>query len=428
MTTGTRILALGLTFAAALCGCARVNVHSEQIRGVAYVDVSEVMKHHPLYGQLQQLNDAIAAINLQSTLPRAPLSAAQIAEQTKVLQQEMKAAQGRASATIAQLRTKYQEEERQADISVLQAAHIDPTAAGIGQQMSNVSQQQAQQAFKQAGKDYAAYQKSVITQSNDAVRAISNQLRAEVQQKLRARAEEYQQDESNLALQLAQRDAQQRLALKTKLNDLALDPASRKQTEDQLNAIDNNENTQVNGLRSQDQKKLADYQRQLGKQANAQMQKQLTAVRDQTNAKLNEKRNQVNNQLRRLAAPVPTVSIPPAVAQKLQQIHGDFAQKFQADAQQAVSEYTSTQNDLNAEYQQLHGADVGATGAAAQELNDLQKRHDALQNQMQDQIRSEAQRIAKEDGFTVVFDGVMTASGGYDLTNDLIKDVESLHE
>ena len=67
-----------------LNGCGP-NVHSSSIRGIGYVRVSDVVKHHPLYPQLSQLDDAISAIQLNASTPHVPLSASQIAAQTKEL-------------------------------------------------------------------------------------------------------------------------------------------------------------------------------------------------------------------------------------------------------------------------------------------------------------------------------------------------------
>ena len=58
-------VALVIAAAAMLGGCSRVDVHSDKVRGVAYVRIDEVIKHHPLYPQVQQLEDAEAAINLE---------------------------------------------------------------------------------------------------------------------------------------------------------------------------------------------------------------------------------------------------------------------------------------------------------------------------------------------------------------------------
>jgi Skp family chaperone for outer membrane proteins len=58
----------------------------------------------------------------------------------------------------------------------------------------------------------------------------------------------------------------------------------------------------------------------------------------------------------------------------------------------------------------------------------LQKRRDDLYKDIVNQIQREASRIAKDQGFSIVFNGVDAAAGGYDMTNEVTKDVESLHE
>ncbi len=84
--------------------------------------------------------------------------------------------------------------------------------------------------------------------------------------------------------------------------------------------------------------------------------------------------------------------------------------------------------DLDRQFAALHGADVGATGAAGKELDSLQKRRAQLYGQIVAQVERDATRIAKEHGFSIVFVDIWSAAGGYNLTNELIKDVESQHE
>ncbi len=422
-------VALVLAAAAMLGGCSRVDVHSATVRGVAYVRIDEVIKHHPLYPQVQQLENAVAAINLESTMPRAPLSPAEIAQQTQVLNKQLKDAQSRANAILQQKQQQYQNQERQADIAALKAANIDPRAAGIGEQMNATSQQQAAQAAQAARQDYQQYQQSVVAQDNAAMNSVAQQLSKEADQKFRARAEQDQQQETDLSLRLAQQDATQRLALKTKANNIAMDATQRKQVADQLAALDKKEADQVAALRAQHQSDLAAYQKQLRSETSAAIQKQVASIRSQTQAKLSTRQQQVGAQLRGLGtAPIPQQNIPHDVQAQLMKIHQEFGAKFQADAQATVAEYNATKSDLDKQFAALHGEDVGATGAAAKQLSDLQKRHDDLMAQIQSQVQREADKIAKDDGFTVVFDNVQAANGGYDLTNDLIRDVESLHE
>ena len=418
-----------MAVALTLTGCGHVDVHAANIRGVAYVRVDEVIKHHPLYAQLEQLNDAIAAINLEASLPHAPLTPAQIAEQTKALNVQLQQAQDRANQLLGKKQQEYAQKERDADIAALQAAHIDPAAAGIGAQMQATSQQQAQAAAIAAQQGYNQYQQSVITQDNAAASAIAQQLDKQADQAYRARSEQYQQDETDLAQRLAQTDASQRLALKMKLNNLAMDADARKTVSDQLAALDKKEGDQINAMREEHVRELQQYRTQLGASTSNAIQTQLANIRSSTTAKLSARRDEVGEQLRGLgSAPVPSVSIPPDVKKQLAAIHHRFASEFQTDITAVQDQYNQTKSDLDAQFAALHGQTGVAIGAAAVQLAALQKRHDDLQAQMQAQIQREAQRLAKEMGFTVVFDNVQAAPGGYDLTNDVLHDIESLHE
>jgi hypothetical protein len=396
---------------------------------VAYVRVDDIIKHHPLYPQLDQLNNAIAAINLEASLPHAPLSPAEISRQTQALNAQLKASADRANATLGAKQQEYAQQEHDADVAALKAAGIDPAAAGLGAQMSATSQQQAQAAAQAAQSGYAQYQASVINQDNAAASAVAQQLGKEADEKFRARADQYQQEETDLSLRLAQADAAQRLALNTKLTNLAMDTDSRKSVSDQLNALDKKESDQEAALHAQHVRDLAAYRAQLGQQTTGAISKQVGQIRTETNAKLTARQAEVGAQIRSLgAAPVASQSLPPDIKKKLLDIHQQFVTKFQADAQNVMAGYQQTKDDLDRQFAALHGQNVGAVGAAAKQLADLQKRHDDLQAQMLSQIQRDAVRIAKEMGFTVVFDNVQAAAGGYDLTNDVLHDIESQHE
>jgi len=412
---------------AILAGCGP-NVHSSSVRGAGYVRVDEVIKHHPLYSQLSQLDDAIAAIQLQAAAPHVPLSAAQIAQQTKELTREMQDAQARAQKIIAQKQQDYARREQQAVAAALAAAGVPGAGQYAAQQMSATSAQQAQSAAQAAGQDFVAYQQSVMASDNAAASAIARQLQTQAAEKYRAKAEQLQQSETDLSLRLTQQDAAQSLAIKTRMSNLALDEATRKQLEGQLAALDAKEQSQLSAQRKSDAATLAAYRTQLDNETNAALREQISSIQSQTAAKINERRNEVTAQLRNLGPPALPSDLSPGVKDKIAQIQKQFQGQFQADAQKTVDEFNATQADLNRQFAALHGADVGATGAAAKELDALQKRRDDLYKEIVDQIQREASRIAKDQGFSIVFSGVDAAAGGYDMTGEVTKDVESLHE
>jgi hypothetical protein len=411
-----------------LSGCTSVNVHSPSVRGTGYVRLEDVVKHHPLYPQLSQLDDAIAAINLGAAAPHVPLSAAQLAQQTQQLNVELQAAQNRANKILAYKQQQYAKREQQAIGAALAAAGVSGGGAYAARQMSATSAQQAQQAAQAANADFMAYQQSVISQDNAATTAIAKQLQAQADQKFRAKAEQLQQNETDLSLQLTQQDATQRLAIKTRLSNLALDATTRQQLQSQLAALDAKEANALGAQRRADAATLAAYRAQLRKQTGAAIQSQVTAISAQTRSKIEQRHNEVGQQLRSMGPPPLPANLPAGLQSKIAQIHKQFTGQFQTDAQKTIADYNATKADLDKQYAALHGADVGATGAVAKELNALQKRRDDLYNDIVAQIQRETQRIAKDQGFSIVFVDPNAAAGGYDMTGELISDVESLHE
>ncbi len=418
---------LGCVAAAVLAACAP-NVHSSSIRGTGYVRLDDVVKHDPLYPQLTQLDDAIAAINLQSVAPHVPLGASQIAAQTAELNRELRAAQVRADKILAEKQRDYARRESQAVATALAAAGVHGAGALAAQQMSGASQQQAADAARAANADLMAYQQNVIAQNNAATSAVARQLQTQEAQKYRAKAEQLQQNETDLSLRLTQQDATARLAIKMRLSNLALDPAARKQAQSQLAAIDARESAAMTAQRNADAATLRAYREELDRQTGDAMRSQVGAIQAQGRAQLEQRRNEVDTQLRSLGPPSLPTNIPPDVQSRIAAIHKQFVGQFQADAAKTIGDYNATKADLDRQFAALHGADVGATGAAAKELDALQKRRAQLYGQMVDRAKRDAVRIAKDRGFSIVFVDIWSAGGGYDLTNDIIKDVESQHE
>ncbi len=414
------------TAAVFVTGCG-VNVHSSTVRGTGYVRLDEAVKHDPLYPQLSQLSDAIAAINLQFSAPAVPLGQREIAAQTAQLNRQLRAAQDRANKILAQKQRDYAAREQAAVQAALSAAGVRNSGSSAAQQLSNASAAQAQQAARAADADLLAYQQSVVAQDNAASSSIAKQLQVQAEQKYRAKAEQLQQNETDLSLRLTQQDAAARLAIKTRLSNLAMDPSARKQAQSQLAAIDARETSELTVQRDADAAALRAYRAQLDKQTSAAIAGRVGAITSQTRAKLEEHRNSVTSQLRSLA-PAPPSNLPPNVQAQLAQIHRRFITRFQADANKTVAQYEATKTDLDRQFAALHGADVGATGAAGKELNSLQKRRSDLYQQIVGQVERDASRIAKDRGFSIVFVNIRAAVGGYDMTNQVIKDIEGQHE
>jgi hypothetical protein len=423
-----------LAFAAVtIAGCAQPRPDDPNVRGIGYVRVDEVLKKHPLYSQLSQLQDAIDALGLQSLGPGAvPRTQAQIAQQTQELNRELTQAQERANAILRQKQQDYQQREQAAIRAALGAAGAGTNGAQPVQQMQSQTAQQAQAVASQANADFQAYQRSVIAQDNAAVMQLQKQLNARADQAYRQRATQLQEQESQLSLELSQQDASKRLDLRIKLNNLALSDAQRKQYRDQLAAIDQQEAAVVNAQRKRDQQTLLAYQKQLHDQTQTQLIAQAQKIHAQTRAKLAQRHNEVSQQVASTMQGLQPAAIPPNLPaqtrDRLAQIDKQYKSQFQADAQKTIQQYQQTKANLDAQYAALQGASGTATGAAGKQLGDLQRQRDDLYKKMVEQIKRDAGQVAAKRGLQVVFMNIEAAGGGIDLTNDVEKDIESLHQ
>lgn len=417
--------ALGASFA----GCNRLDVNSPSVRGIAYVHMDDVVKHDPLYPQLSQIDDAVAMVTLAGLSPRVPRgSAAQIAREDAQLRAEINDARNRVQDIVNAKRAAYEAREKAAITAALQAAGVR-NANDVAASMGQVSQQQMVAAQRQAGHDFQTYQRSVVQQSNTAAGAMVRQLRDGAMQKLQAKSLQEQQTETNLSLKLSQEDAAKRLSIQTKLSMLALDPTTRAQLQSQLSAMTRRENDVVNAQRALDRRQFNAYRAQVTSRTNAAVQAQLSHINTETRTKLESRQNAVGAQLRSSLQPSQAIThVSPATQAQIRAITQQFDSQYQNDVQGVIAEYLATGDALEAQFATLHGADAAAAAAEQQEVDVLQQRRQALYEQIVARIDREARRLAAEKGLHVVFSDVTAAPGGYDLTNDLISDIESEHE
>jgi hypothetical protein len=416
-----------------LAGCAQPRADDPNVRGIGYVRLEEVLKKHPLYQQLSQIDDSIDALGLRSLGAGAvPHTGKQIAVQTKELNAELKAAQDRANGILRQKQQDYAQREQAAISAALAAAGAGTNGARSAQAMQSITASQAQQVTVQANSDYAQYQASVIAQSNAALQSIGMQLSARADRAFAQRETQLQERESQLSLELSQQDANKRLQLRMKLNGLALPDATRKEYRDELAALDRREAAAASAQRARDQRTLVAYRAQLNSQVRNEMAAQSAKIHADTQAKLQTRRNEVSqqvaSQLQGLRPAAVPSNLPAATRDKLAQIDKTFKAQFQAEAQKTIAQYQATKADLDARYAELQGADATATGAARTQLGQLQRERDDLYNKMVEQIKRDAGTVAAKRGLQVVLVNIEAAPGGIDLTGDVEKDIESLHE
>jgi ElaB/YqjD/DUF883 family membrane-anchored ribosome-binding protein len=406
---------------------------------VGYVRMDDLLKKHPLYGQLARLDDDMQAIRLKAVGESLSHSGDDIAREQAELQRELDQAVQRTKKALADEQADYSKRE-QAAIAAAMAAAGGVSGAGGGAivgGMNRQAQAQAQSAAASAQANFQAYRQQLLDQDTRTFDALQDSLNERAERSYRAKAAELQKNEADFALQQATADAAERLSLQAKLDDLALDQAARADVKAQLDALERKESGALTALKERDAATLAALQNQLHDQMKSELEAQAAALRKQTSAKLDERAQQMRRSLvgqlggaplQNGAGAAAPASVPPGMRARLDALHRQYQQDFDRDAQQTIAEFQKTRGELARRYQALHGDDAQAQAGAQKQLDALQKQRGELYAQMVSQIESEVRTIAQKRGVSVVFSQVVAPAGGVDLTGEAAKDVEGLHE
>ena len=403
---------------------------------VGYVRMDDLVKVHPLYAQLAHLDEDMQALQLKAVGSSVAQNGADIAKAEKELQHELDVAADQTKKALADKQQDYMKREQAAiNAAVGAAAGAGPGGGGIAGSILANARKQQQQAAELAQKNYDAYRNQVAAQSDAAARSLQQSLAAEASRTYRAKAEALSKAEADYALQQETDDASERLSLRTKLSNLALDDDTRADVRKQLAALDQKAADELAAMKNRDSATLADLQKQLHDQVQTQLDAQVGDLRKRTLAKLNERMLETRRGLvAQLGAPaagggaaIPN-GIGPDMKAKLQALHDQYQAQFNADAAQTIAQFQKTRADLTDRFRRIAGVDAGAQAGANKQLGALQKQRGELYDEMVAQIGREVKAVAQKRGVNVVISDVVAPAGGVDLTADAEKDIESLHE
>jgi hypothetical protein len=401
--------------------------------------MDDLVKKHPLYGQLAQYDANIMALNLGTMVPHVLAAGPELKREEARLEAQLDAAAKRTDALLAAKGKTYQDRENAAIAAALRGAGAPggPSVAGIQSQMEGTARTQAAGAGAQAQSDLDAYRKQLEAQDSAQIVAAQHTLGARAERTYRAKADELSAKESALSLSMANDDAAQRLSLRTRLSSLALDDAARDEDNKALAALDRKESDALAAMHNRDAQTLAALQAQLRAGIDNDMRSQVAEIRQRSVQRFRERSDQLRTQFAPANGPLIATSpngtakvnpnLPPALRQRIGQLHADYTKAFQNDAKATIADFQKTRSDLTRRYALLTGTDVAATQSAQLEIRALEKKRDDLYGQMVAQIDREVKTIAQQRGVSTVVSTVAPA-GGVDLTGDAMKDIETLHE
>lgn len=406
---------------------------------IGFVRMDELVKKHPLYGQLAHFDADIAALQLKGAGPQVLAGGPAIAREEATLRRELDAAANRTRALLKSKQQDYQQRENAAISAALAASGTPGSSTGaIAGQMRTTYNAQASRVAQVAQSNLMQFRNQTVAQDESAVKSLRSALEARAREAFRARSDELAAKESAFSLKQANADANQRISLRTQLANLPLDDASRKDITDRLDALNRKEADALAALRNRDQAELVTLQTQLRARTQADFAKESAQIHGQTSAKLNARANQTRSDLlaqvgapsgldRTATAAVPA-NISPQLRARLLALHQQYQKSFQKDADQTVKAFLKTRDDLSKRFAQIRGVDGSAQAGARAQIDRLEKQRSDLYDSIVAQIGREVKLVAEKRSISVVLGDVVVPGSGVDLTADAEKDIESLHE
>lgn len=435
------VLALGM-----LAACAHGGTPAAAPSGsgqVGYVRMNDLVRKHPLYGQLAAYETNIQALDLGAIVPHAAAADPDLKRQEALLQQQLAAAAKRTDTILQQKSKLYQDRENAAIAAALQQTNAPGAAsvAGVGAKIEGTAQGQRVAANGQAARDLDTFRKQLEAQDRAQIASVQRTQAARADRTYRAKLEELNGQEAALSLSLAQADAAERLQLRTRLSSLALDDAARTDATNRIAALDRKEGDAVAALHARDEQTLAALMTQLRSDVASAVRSQVAQIQGRSLQRYRAREAQLRAQFAAPPGPLITMkqehgkattevnpNLPPALRQQIEKLHAEYTSAFQADAKSTIESFNRTRADLTQRYDALSSADAASRQGVQSEIVALQKKHDELYAQMVDQIGREVKTIAQQRGITVVISNVAAPAGGIDLTDDAMKDIETLHE
>ncbi|MBV8074313.1 MAG: hypothetical protein JO140_02700 [Candidatus Eremiobacteraeota bacterium] len=425
---------LAATLVAAPAGCAKTQTQEAPpppgAARIGYVRMEELLKVHPLYPQLAQTERSIDALSLRSLSPEVAQTGANLSKEDAQLQKELNEASARTKQLLDQKQAEYQKQENAAIAAALAAGGRAAPGQAVGAGVSSTAGRQAGAVAADMNRDLQAYQKTLAAQDRAQSEAYARSVSQRVDRQYRAKANELQSKEQEFGLELATKDAAQRLQLRTQLANLALDDAAREDVRKKIAALDRAEADQVAAMRNRDQATLAALRTQLQEQARTEIASGVAKIHAENQAKMLSRAGgaQVGSAVAVPGSVVAGRSVPPDLKAKIDALHKEYQDRFNRDAKSTIEQFNKTRDELKKRYDELHGIDTVAQAGTRKELAALQAQHDKLYAQIIDQINREVRVVAQNKGVTTVLSEIAGPGEGIDLTGAAKKEIESLHE
>lgn len=391
MTTRT-IVCIALVLGAALGAQASPSATAPATPSThASAQLQALVARHPFYPLLRQYDRQIAA--LRATLHTRHFGGVggRIDADTAALRRDLADSAAQIDRLVEQRADDYGRREDDAVASLLATSAVHAPARGaVRADIEKSYRRQYAELRGDANRAMNSYRAAAQAQEQRAYAAYVASVQQQADRAATARAQQLDDDESTLALDLAQKDAGRRITLRAQLSTLALQPQRRRALQAQLAAIEHRENAVVATRRRADVRVLQAYEDTLRAHANADVAHMAVELRDRMEANLAARRDVLAAQRSgspslHLGSAQPAGAGAGASADLRAQVAGlrqTGSDRFRSAANAAISAFQGASGDVTRRFVAIRDADASDTAATQARIAALQRDRQTLYDEI----------------------------------------------
>lgn len=402
---------LALLLIVTLAGCA-----AQAAGQNASVDVNALVRAHPLYSTLAQYDRQIAAL-------QATLNVPEFKRKSEAFDHAANAARSTLSATAS--RTRAVAAMPTPGVNALKATTnvSAPSEGRVRSDMQQAYSNQASEVRASAQEDMQRYRTQLQAQQATAFENYVRSIDARVQQAYNSRRQELYEKESTLQLDLTKADAAKVLAIRTKLQTLALSSDRKRNLLAQLDAITSRQDAIVAQQRKRDQATLSAFSGPLQARAQADIARMRSQLEQRTAANLAARERVLAAQTAQRSAL--DLGAKPNAGGPHADMNAQLSSLQHAQPADATA-FEHARDDLSKQFAGVHAADDAATRSTLAQIQTLRRERAQLYADIVTQIMNDARSVASARGLGRVYVRNAAPPGSADITQIVRADFVAL--
>jgi hypothetical protein len=421
------IRAFAFASIALLAGCAASaqTASHPATHGVAYFDVRRIQALSEMRGFYEAYDREAASLKATQSVPQLTDTRGTAQRQGEVA----KSGAREASNALAALRsrvTQYAPKEDDIIASAANASH-GADAAQVRSQIENNYARQADAVRSKVAGSSDVYRAELARQEASALASYRASLDARVRSAYAARAQQLQEKEAELEINLDKKDVNQDLVLRVKLQNLKAPQVNRAALRAELQAMEGREDSAMSALRARDANTLASYRAKLDSQASRDYRSMVGELRRKADAnwRLRQRVSQAQMQMpsRLSLTQFEAGSFGDQLVATATTLRDYVRTRFNGDADATASAFANASDDIAQRFATVGSMDYQARRAAANEIIALQHNRSALGDQLANEARTIARRLAEQRGLEL---SDTPRPGSIDLTTEVERQMRAL--